>query len=207
MKHHRNTFRQGDTMISVASVPATIDFADILAATKVVYDEHTNEAPWDACNGYEHVTERTLRMPREANAEDMQGLFRNERDGNLYVVILPEGEDYGIYEYMRARGASRQVAREAVAAERRRTISRIADWYRYGWQWFGIRCTFTILNEKYEDSLWGIDDADFAEQEKVQVALDVAARLERAGYTVTGQPQVSYRENRPEYLNEQNWWD
>lgn len=38
-------------------------------------------------------------------------------------------------------------------------------------------------------SLWGIDDPEYAESLKEEIALNVAAQLEEAGYTVTGKPE------------------
>jgi len=90
---------------------------------------------------------------------------------------------------MRERGASRQVAREAVAAERRRTLAQLVKWYDSGWEWYGVRCRFEALGDGYQDSLWGIDDAEYAETLKEEIALNVAAQLEEAGYTVTGKPE------------------
>ena len=53
-----------------------------------------------------------------------------------------------------------------------------------------MRCRYDALGDEYEASLWGIDDAEYAEREiKVEMALDVADQLEKAGYTVTGKPE------------------
>ena len=68
------------------------------------------------------------------------------------------------------------MAAETVAAERRRTLAQLVKWYEDGWQWYGVRCRFDTLGDEYEASLWGIDDAEYAERDiKVEMALDVAA--------------------------------
>ena len=52
-----------------------------------------------------------------------------------------------------------------------------------------MRCRFEVLGDEYSDSLWGIDDAEYAESLKEEMALNVAAQLEEAGYSVTGRPE------------------
>lgn len=185
----RNTFRQDDTMIAVESRPATIAFDDLLAATEVVYDEYESMTPWQHCDGFEHTATPERRFRDEADAREMQGSVYCDGHRERLVMELPEGEDYGIYQYMRERGASKQVAREAVAAERRRTLAQLVKWYGDGWEWYGVRCRFDALGDEYNDSLWGIDDPEYAETLKEEIALNVAAQLEEAGYTVTGKPE------------------
>ena len=182
--------RHGDTMIAIETASAIIDFADILDATKVVCDGDESMSPWEDCDGFEHEAIPFHRLPDEADPQAMRGYIRHER----CVLTLPEGEDYGIYKAMREQGASRQVAAEAVAADRRQTLGMLAGWYRDGWQWYGVRCTFNAIDDNYSESVWGIDDADYAEHEvKPKIALEVAAQLEQAGYTVTGRPEPEKR--------------
>ena len=120
----------------------------------------------------------------------MQGYARTWDRGERYIITLPAGEDYGVYEYARKCGASRGVAAEMAAASRRQTLVQLVKWYEQGWTWYGVRCQVEILGEEYEASLWGIDDADYAEREvKIEMALDVAGQLEKAGYTVVGKPE------------------
>ena len=86
--------------------------------------------------------------------------------------------------------ASRQVAAEALAADAAEPSRQLVEWYEDGWQWYGVRCRYDALGDEYEASLWGIDDAEYAEREiKVEMALDVADQLEKAGFTVTGKPE------------------
>ena len=203
----RNTFRHGDTMIAVESTPATVAFADILAATRVVDDNHNSEAPWEMWDGWAH----TATPARDfANARAMQGYCY--ADGDRIVLRLPSGDSDGVYKYARERGATRQVAAEMLAEQRRQVLARLVKWYENGWQWYGVRCTFEALGEEYEDSIWGIDDPDYAATDIANdVAAEVAARLEEAGFTVTGRPkhrgptrqekQANIRRN----LNHQNW--
>lgn len=185
----RNTFRQADTMIAVESRPATIAFDNLLAATKVVYDEYENMTPWEHCDGFEHTATPERRFRGDADARAMQGSVCCSGHRERLVIELPAKADYGIFDYARHNGASRQVAAEMVAAERRRTLAQLVNWYDNGWEWYGVRCRFEALGDEYNDSLWGIDDAEYAETLKEEIALNVVAQLEEAGYTVTGKPE------------------
>ena len=212
----RNTFRQADTMIAVESRPATISFEEILEATEVVADQYESMTPWEHCDGFEHIATPERRFRDEANAREMQGSVYCDGHRERLVIELPKEEDYGIYQHMRERGASRQVAREAVAAERRRTLAQLVKWYGDGWEWFGVKCDYEVLGEEFDASVWGIDDPEYAERDvKPDIAHEVACQLEKAGYTVTGKPdrQAGYRAYRREEkqrrlirnLAAQNW--
>jgi len=212
----RNTFRHTDTMIAVESRPATISFEEILEATEVVADQYESMTPWEHCDGFEHTATPERRFRDEADAREMQGSVYCDGHRERLVIELPKEEDYGIYQHMRERGASRQVAHEAVAAERRRTLAQLVEWYGNGWEWFGVKCDFEVLGEQFDASLWGIDDPDYAEREvKEEIALEVAHQLEKAGYTVAGKPdrQAAYLRHRREVkqgqltrnLAAQNW--
>jgi len=185
----RNTFRHGDTMIAVESRPATIAFDDLLAATEVVYDEYESMTPWEHCNGFEHTATPERRFRDEADAREMQGSVYCDGHRERLVIELSDKEDYGIFDHARHNGASRQVAVELVAAERRRTLAQLVKWYDSGWEWYGVRCRFEVLGDEYSDSLWGIDDAEYAETLKEEIALNVATQLEEAGYTVSDKPE------------------
>ena len=39
----------------------------------------------------------------------------------------------------------------------------LVKWYEDGWQWYGVRCRYDALGDEFEASLWGIDDAEYAE--------------------------------------------
>jgi hypothetical protein len=189
MSTAKSTFRHGDTMIAVESRPATIAFDDLLAATEVIYDQYESMTPWEHCDGFEHTATPERRFRDEANAREMQGSVYCDGHRERLVIELSDKEDYGILDYARRNGASRQVAAEMVAAERRRTLAQLVKWYDSGWEWYGVRCRFEVLGDEHNDSLWGIDDAEYAETLKEEIALNVAAQLEEAGYTVTGKTE------------------
>jgi len=208
----RNLLRQGDTMIAVETAPAVVEFDDILEATKVVYDECACDAPWDMCDGFEHTVVAPSRV--DGYPESMRGYCYCNANREHIVIRLPEREDYDIYEWHRECGASKQVANEAVAAERRRTLDLLTKWYSDGWEYWGVKCNLEVLGEEFYDSVWGIDDKDYAEREIVpEIADNVAAELEKAGFTVNGRPKRVYpsradKQARLRYnLQLQNWKD
>lgn len=173
-------------MVAVETAPAEIEFANILEATNVILDQHNTEAPWDNCDGFKHEAKEILPYKDEVNLE--RGYA--PRQCNLDMVItLPEGEDYGLYKWHRERGATKQVAREAVAADRQRTLDQLVKWYSDGWQWWGVACSYSVLDTEYEGSVWGIDSEEYAKDLCEEIALGVALQLESAGYTVTGKPK------------------
>jgi len=187
----QSTVRHDDTMIVVETHPAVVNFDDILAATTVVPDDH-GEPPWESCDGFEHETieEHRYRPDTCPDTRKMQGCVWCDWDRERIIITLPTDEDYGIYQYLRNSGATKQVAMEAVAAERRRTLRTLCNWYENGWEWYGVRCNFAIGGEEYSASVWGIDDSEYAEKYvREEMARDVTAQLEAAGYTVTGKPE------------------
>lgn len=197
--------RQNDTMIAVETASAVVDFADILEATKVVPDECSSDSPWENCDGFEHKVESARRCD-QYNVAEMQGTCYCGGYRETIAITLPDDEDYGIYDWQRARGATRQVAREAVAAERRRTLAQLVEWYTKGWQWYGVQCDFSILGQDFDASVWGIDNDDYAEREIVgEIADEVANQLEKAGFTVTDRPERAPQTHIRSNLNMQNW--
>ena len=118
----------------------------------------------------------------------MQGDGRDS-DGDRVVLQLTAGEDYGIYEHLRARGDRKQVAHEAVAAARRKTLELLVNWYENGWEWYGVQCEFSVLDEDFGPSCGASTTRNMPSDVVDEIAGEVAYNLKQAGYTVTGQPQ------------------
>jgi hypothetical protein len=194
-KTTRHQHRDGDTMVEiiVRSRPAVIDYATIREAVEVDPDECMSDAPWENCDGFKHEL-RDVRDDAELKSEAC--IYHEHRR-----QIIEQTEDHGIYEYLRARGASRQTAREAVANDRRRTLEILKKWYRDGWEWWYVHCDF--MGESA--SVGGVDDYDYATDDCTdEIAGEVAYALEKKGYTVTNRPdrRAGYLENRRYHLRQ-----
>jgi hypothetical protein len=179
-------------MIEIETHSAIIDFADILDKTEIVNDE-TQDAPWDNCDGYEHIVTPSSKFDDPHSQPGYAGNF---------VITIPESaiEQWGVYDYWRERGASKSVAREKELENVCRTLAQLVDWYRNGWEWWGVKCGY----KGYHDSLWGIDNYEYAQKVRVEITGDVAYELEKKGYTVTGKPQPTKRK-RFSHLHEQDY--
>lgn len=179
-------FREGDKLITstVTVENAVIDFQDILDACEIV-DDDLCETPWENCDGYEHTATPAHKMPDAANVRGMQGCTYSEWERESVVIQLAKGDVWKVGEFVRERGASRQVAAEANAANRRKTLEQLVKWYRHGWSYYGVKCEY----EGAEASVWGVDDYDYADTDvRREMAEDVAAQLEKDGYTVVNRP-------------------
>jgi hypothetical protein len=188
----RLSFRDGNTIVetevTTTTRSATIDFNDILDAVEVVPDEEAR-TPWEDCDGYEHTATPVDRLDYEKrdNAEHMQGYAWDS--GNRQRVLIEISDEqvksWGVYDYARAGGASKQVAREMEAKNKADTIKRLAKWYENGWEYWGV--TVDFLDE--HDSCWGYDDYDYAYHDaRLDHAENVACALEKKGYTIENKP-------------------
>lgn len=196
--HNRILTRDGETMVevSVTTRPAVIQFSDILERVKVEPDDFA-EAPWDNSDGYEHEV-----IDDNTDGESV-GSFSDSR-GKMKRVITKEFSDWG----SAGRGASKQVQFEAHAKEVARSLRQIVKWYENGWSVWCVSCSYLGCS----DSLCGIydDDGDYVEEQKSEIAANVAAELEEQGYTVEGKPSPRNRIADAKYwharkLNSQNW--
>ena len=188
--------------VQVETLERRVDFSDILKAVKADTD-YGNPAPWEDCDGFEHTITPADKLIDEIRATHMQGYCYTDR--RRKVITLPEGEDYGVFDYHRARGASKQVARELSAQSRARTIAQLKQWYENGWHVWYVSCDYLGAH----DSLGGVydDEGDYLEEVKREVAENVAAELEKVGFEVFGKPEAKPRDRRAEFkrrLNEQN---
>lgn len=161
------------TSVQVETLPAVVDYDDILDACEIVPDDDSREAPWESCDGYEHDFE-TL-----DNRHDARGAIYSE---DIRIVLNP---DPATYRYFRSIGMSKQTAAEMTALQNRRTLDQLVSWHSSGWEWYGVTCEFM----GHHDSLWGIDSYDYAHDGvRHDIAAEIAAKLETEGFTVTNRP-------------------
>jgi hypothetical protein len=173
--------RVGDALVTVTveTEPAVVDYADILAATEVVPDEASTDAPWENCDGWGHHTIRARDC--EGDASNRQGYAVPDRGGAVVIVLdIPDDNLNNGYP-----GASKQVRAEALAQSKRDALAQLVKWYSNGWEWWGVQCEF----KGKEESLWGIDDYDYADDYvRHEIAGQVASALEEDGYEVVNRP-------------------
>jgi hypothetical protein len=195
-------------------LPACVDFRDILEATTFEEDDFCGE-PWANCDGYEHTSIEPDSLPVSQWGAATRGYYRpRSYNGHSGLLVLDDTEQATSYEYYRSRGASKQVARECIAANIRHTLDQLVEWYADGWQWYGSKCEF----EGYEDSLWGVSTLDDEDYTRNEVASQVASQMQSDGYTIlnwshpvlsrlgkTGWTTVGYRNHLKRKMQEQNW--
>lgn len=166
---------------------AVVRYADILAHTQVVPDDDNTETPWSHCDGWEHDFDTSGH--HDGNIEEMRGFVRhNHHTGEGLITIDPKKMGLSDWQYYHHQGASKQVARELAAQQVRNALGQLVEWYEHGWSWWGVKCEY----KGYEDSVWGVDDEDYAEREVVhEIAGDVVYQMEKDGWLVVGKPQKS----------------
>jgi len=159
-----------------------IDFNDILDCFSVEGDDEYR-TPWEDCDGYDH---ETVRVDSHA-CEGRSNLAHIDRRGAVLVEFSASVEkDFADeYQFYRKHGASRQVAAELVARNRRRRMATLIKWLEYGWEYYGVTGDY----EGYHSSCWGIDDYKYANDDvRYECAHDIAAQMEADGFIVENRP-------------------
>lgn len=181
----KNNFRDGELMVEttliVETQSAVIDYSDILEACELEPDSDYD--PFD-CDGLEH---EVISADKLENAKDRYGYCWHAGDREHVVIMLDPAQvkEWGVYDYARASGASKQVAKEREALNVRHTIDTISKWYSGEIEGWGVTCDFMGENA----SCWGFDDYDYAYHDaRYDIADEIAAGLEARGYTVENQP-------------------
>ena len=133
---------------------------------------------------YRDVTEVEEVFVPHYNESDVAGDRWGDRQ--LVLVSREQAAKWGIYEMVGNGQVSRQVAYERAEAIRRKAIDKLVEWYTDGWQYYGVVCEYL----HYDESVWGIDDEEYAERECFdEMARQVARQMEKDGFTVTGVPE------------------
>jgi len=174
---------------TVVAVPRRIEYKEVLDSVKVMVDDGAYDTPWDDLDGYEHSFIKTCDVPDKMSIEDAAGYCYSYGHRYHGVIELSDGDVFGIYEYMRSNGASKQVAAQAVAASKRRIIKSLTDWYANGWCWYLVCCDFRGIALSHLCGYLSEEDA-MADVESTVVA-DVVYKLEEVGYIVVNKPDTS----------------
>lgn len=198
-----------------------IPYSKIHAACEVVVDDDVHE-PWEDCDLYAHevITEDAFMM--EIPGDNYERSFMTRQRGypayhtDKFIRLADsyDDEERWHYEYYRRNGASKQVAAELCANKRQQLLDQLVKWHADDghWEFWGVKCDFSIGDDSYEESVWGIDDYKYADAEAThEIADEVVWALERDGYIVTDKPdykQVYYESRREVYqyhMNQFNW--
>lgn len=211
------------------SRPCAIDYNAIHALCQIESDDLATP-PWEDCDGWEHtlVSEEDFerqfweRHDDQEKVEYDSDMFTYQRGyfydtygrsrGQLVVIDDAYGNGQAVYDYARKIGASKQVAAELLARWKQRYIDQIVEWRKEGWSYVGVKCEFCTGTDSYEESVWGIDDEDYAREYVThEIASQVAYALDNDGYVVVNEPdpRANYKEHRRlEYkrrMNQFNW--
>lgn len=172
MKTHQ---RVNDTMAVTCTHSAIIEWETILDSVTVEPDD-CHDAPWDNCEGYEHRL-----VPVDGPDEDSYKAFRH--NGQWVAVDLEY--DTELFNWYRERGAGKQVAEQLTRRSMWKRIERLIDWHKNGWEWWCVRGE---MHGCYA-SVGGIDDYDYAKEVVVEIAHELAYKLEGLGYSIKGKPE------------------
>lgn len=170
---------RGDVMVKtvVTEEPLIVDWDDI--ATKIESDDWTGEAPWEACDGWEHEF-----VPSHFRDDPYKTLSYKyvRNNGCGYIEVTDKSIiEWGCVGYP---GCSKQVRFESIARAKRKATEQLAKWYENGWEWFVVSAEYN----DYSSSIGGIDCYKYAEKLAKQCRHIVADQLESDGYIVTGRP-------------------
>jgi hypothetical protein len=164
---------------------AEVKWQDLLNSV-VIEEDDTCEPPWADCDGWEHEKTEFDCGKHHDDLRHSARCFRAE--GRRYVLTVdPETMGLPTYDYFRAQGAAKQVARQLAAQALSDALKQLRSWYVDGWNYYGAVCKF----REYEVSCWRIDNYDYALKEiGPEMAGDVACQMEADGYVITGRPTV-----------------
>jgi hypothetical protein len=212
---------------------AIVPYAALAARGHVEEDDYYTSPPWEECEGWEHTLQSCENFQRHlddtshcyvipAQATDhfkaSNATYYDTNACEFFRIVLDDAAQRGLLQYYRARGASRQVAAELCAVNKRQTISQLRDWRKDGWHWYSAVAKWTAADGKcYEDSLGGFNNEDDAEAVLLEdVIPQVIHELELDGFIVQGQPpslrryggctsKEKYRERLQKNLHGQDW--
>ena len=174
------TILTSDKVITVTTIVKEYDrvvqFDDILDSVNIEYDDWVGQEPWNECDGWEHNADR-VRYDRDDDRRGARGYVAG-RD----PVHITVDADWGNYDYFRANGCSKQVARELTAQIKRDAIDQLVKWYSDGWEYYFVNGEY----QGYFDSVGSIDSYEYAKECKIDVAGKIAAQMENDGYIVEG---------------------
>ncbi len=177
-------------------LPAMVSYASLQSMVEV--SEPQDEMyPWDEQDGWEHDL---IDAPcYNALAFDKAHNFVYQGRRRCHVVVTDKsygGESFGYrFASLRSRGASKQVAREAIADRDREYVTQIIQWYNHGYKTVDMEFKTKIAGKQYSAECCGYEDhPDAIADGKRGILYDVVHELEEDGFIVVDKPDA---ENMP----------
>lgn len=190
------------TTTTVREAEQVVDYDDILDSITVEYDDWHCEAPWESCDGWEHDYHRASSLDHPG-AEDGRGYGWSDANRESFVITISDEQmaEWGNYDYYRANGCSKQVARELTAQVKRDALDQLVKWYSDGWYWYQVGGEY----EGYAAGCGGIDCYDYAHDEmRYEIADEIAAEMEQDGFIVTNRPDRPTWDKRAHFIDRLN---
>lgn len=201
--------------------PAVIPFRWILSRCDAAPDEYSWDLPWNAHDGWEHDL---VKVEDHISYHADRGLIHDSRafvnvDYRPHIILITDKSYAGDsrqsrFDWLRAKGASKQVAAEVVARQDQIYIDQLVKWYTEDVIWWKAFVYFDLLGECYENTLGMIDDEHYAATDAcTELALELIHQLTQDGFTVTDIPDPSLERKKAKHrrlqhnLNLFNWHD
>lgn len=167
------------TVTTVTETDRIVDYDDILESVSVEYDEWFNEAPWEHCDGFEHEYE-DIGYYNHDGITNSRGCGWSNRERFIITISDKQLEEWGTYDYYRANGCSKQVAREIVAQVKRNTLDQLVKWYSNGWEWYTVHGDYL----GYQASVGGVDSYEYAETLRYEIADEIGDEMLKDDYVI-----------------------
>ena len=179
-----------------------VDYDDILESVSVEYDEWFHDAPWEHCDGLEHDYNR-IGWYAVDDVRGSRGYGYSDANRESFVITIDDDQvkEWGNYDYHRARGCSKQVARELTAQEKRNTLDRLVRWYSNGWEWYSVQGEY----KDYIAGVGGVDCPEYAETLRWEIADEIAAEMESDGYIIEDRHNPHEQTHQQQLQNRLNW--
>ncbi len=178
------------TVTTVTETDRIVDYDDILAAVSVEYDEWFHDAPWDNCDGFEHEY-NTVGYYDHDGITDSRGCGWSDANRERFVITISDDQirEWGNYDYYRADGCSKQVARELVAQVKRNTLDQLVKWYSNGWEWYTVHGDYL----GYQASVGGVDSYEYAETLRYEIADEIGDSMLEDDYVIHNRHRTNDR--------------
>lgn len=198
-------FVHGDQMVRIVTTVRSryISFHKILAKADTVPDHSPAYSPFDL-HDYEH---ELVGWPQASLGVPWNELSRAVRcvyiDGEPRKIELSDDarQAVDVYDYLRRRGASKQVAREAQAESLASTYRYIQRCYIEDWCPWIAECRYLGEEGRHDGfSLAGDDGRQACYEACLEAAQDVACALEERGFVVVDKPTFPGYDRRASLL-------